>query len=593
MKTQSRLNNTKTKITLLLLLILIIFGVVLGLTSIKNDRPAIVYHQSQWNEYAPEIDRSAKAGQLIRPLTLKHVYGGVVPHHIPTTIPRLVDFYSRLKKTQPVKNFIVIGPDHTDAGKAPITISNASFFTAYGEVSPIDGLASKLQDAKLANIDESPFDPEHSVGSQILIISKIFPGANVTPIILRSDTTKDHAKALGKKLARLMDDETVLIASVDFSHYLPTDQAMALDQISGEVVRNLDLDALPLVTADSSKSMAVFMEVMNGKKATDTNDLTILNTNDLMQNSDYTTGYVFGFWGIGNKVPGQNDDNKTSTLLFVGDIMLSRGIEHITKKNNNWRYPFLKISDFIKNADLAFGNLEGPISKNGTKVGSIYSFQADPRSIEGLLYSGFDVLSIANNHIWDYGKEAFVDTLKILKDNGISYIGGGLSHEEAHQPIIKETKGTKIAYLGYTNLLPSSLGVRNAKPAVAFPDKDQIILDVQKAKTLADVIIVSFHWGDEYETRHNSFQENLAHIAIDAGANLVVGHHPHVVQEVEKYNGGYIAYSLGNFVFDQNFSEDTKSGLLLTVVIKNKKIDELKKHKIGFTSSYQPFLISQ
>ncbi|MFA6273385.1 MAG: AmmeMemoRadiSam system protein B [Candidatus Paceibacterota bacterium] len=593
MKIQSSLSNAKTKIILLFLLTLLILWVALGLVSVKSNGSEIIYHQSQLNEYAPEIERVVKAEQSVQPLNLEHIYGGVMSHHIPTTIPQLVEFYSRLKRTQSVRNFIVIGPDHTDAGKAPITISNASFFTAYGEVRPIDGLASKLQDAKLANIDESPFDPEHSVGSQILVISKIFPGAKVTPIILRSNTTKNHAEALGKMLATLIDDETVLIASVDFSHYLPTDQAMPLDQISGGVVRNLDLEALSLVTADSGKSMAVFMGVMNEKKAVDTDDLIILNTNDLMQNSDYTTGYVFGFWGIKNKASSQNNSNETSTLIFVGDIMLSRGINNIMNKNSDWHYPFLKTTDFLKNADLTFGNLEGPISRNGTKVGSIYSFEADPRSVEGLLYSGFDVLSVANNHIWDYGAEAFRDTLKILKDNGISYIGGGSSYEEAHTPVVREIRGTKIAYLGYTNLLPPSLGSMSSKPAIAFSDKDQIILDVQKAKTLADVVIVSFHWGDEYETHHNSFQENLAHISVNAGADLVVGHHPHVVQEVEKYNDGYIAYSLGNFVFDQNFSDDTKSGLLLTVVLKNKKIEEIKEQKIEFTYSYQPFLVSQ
>lgn len=298
MKIQLLLSNVKTKIAFLLLFILIVFGLVVSLTSVTSNRAQTIYHQSQWNAYAPEIDRSVKAEQSLQPLSLQHIYGGVVPHHIPTTIPRLVDSYSRLKQTQSVKNFIVIGPDHTDAGKAPITVSNVSFFTAYGEVRPVDGLALKLHDAKLANIEESPFDPEHSVGSQILLISKIFPGAKVTPIILRSDTTKDHAVALGKMLTTLIDDQTVLIASVDFSHYLSTDQAMPLDQISGEIVRNLDLDALSLLTADSTRSMAVFMEVMSAKKAIATDGLTILNTNDLMQNSDYTTGYVFGFWGI-------------------------------------------------------------------------------------------------------------------------------------------------------------------------------------------------------------------------------------------------------------------------------------------------------
>ncbi len=297
MQIQLLSNSTKTKVVILFLLLLAL-GIVVGLTSSKNNSSVLTYHQSQWNEYTPEIDRAAKAEQSVRTVNLKHVYGGVVSHHIPTTIPRLVEFYSRLKKTQTIKNFIVIGPDHTDAGQAPVTVSNANFFTTYGEVKPIEGLATKLENAKLANIEEAPFDSEHSVGSQILIISKIFPDAKVTPIILRSDTTEDHAKVLAQMLATLLNDETVLIASVDFSHYLPTDQAMPIDQISGEVIRNLDLEAIPLVKADSGKSMEVFMQTMSQKKAFDTDDFEILNTNDLMQNSDYTTGYVFGYWGV-------------------------------------------------------------------------------------------------------------------------------------------------------------------------------------------------------------------------------------------------------------------------------------------------------
>jgi AmmeMemoRadiSam system protein B len=167
----------------------------------KNTKADTVYHTSEWNEYAPEIERSIKSENTINQTDLGHVYGGVVSHHIPMTIPKLVDFYSSLKKTQEVKKFIIIGPDHTNAGKSPITVSNSRFFTVYGEMKPIDGLALKLQDLKLANIEEAPFDKEHSIGSQVLIISKIFPEAEVTPIILRSNTTKDQAEALGEMLS--------------------------------------------------------------------------------------------------------------------------------------------------------------------------------------------------------------------------------------------------------------------------------------------------------------------------------------------------------------------------------------------------------
>ncbi len=260
-----------------------------------------VYHVSEWNSYSPEIERALRQ-QLMQTkpteITLQQVYGSVVSHHIPTTIPKLVDIYSSLATKQSVKKFIIIGPDHTNSGKTPITVSDASFFTIYGEVKPIEGLASTLEAAKLATIQEAPFDKEHSIGSQILVISKIFPNANVTPIILRSNVTKEEAEALGRKLATFLDEDTVLIASVDFSHYLPTTQATPIDVISGNVIRNLDSDAISLVKADSSKSMLVFIRAMSEKKATDTSNFEIVNTNDLMQNSDYTTGYVFGFWGI-------------------------------------------------------------------------------------------------------------------------------------------------------------------------------------------------------------------------------------------------------------------------------------------------------
>lgn len=272
-------------------------GTFFGLTSVSN-RSETIYHQSRWNEYTPEIDRAVNAEKFLESVNLKHVYGLVLSHHIPTTIPRIVESYLKLKQKQSVKNFIVVGPDHNDAGKASVTVSNANFFTAYGEVKPIDGLALSLQNNKLANIEEAPFDTEHSVGSQILVISKIFPGARVTPIIIRSDTTDDQAIALGKKLATIVDDETVLVASVDFSHYLSTNQATPIDRISGEVIRNLDLKSLSLVKADSNKSVEIFMQAMISKNAYGTSDFTILNTNDFMQNSDNTTGYVFGCWGV-------------------------------------------------------------------------------------------------------------------------------------------------------------------------------------------------------------------------------------------------------------------------------------------------------
>jgi len=223
-----------------------------------------------------------------------------------------------------------------------------------------------------------------------------------------------------------------------------------------------------------------------------------------------------------------------------------------------------------------FANLESPISDQGSDSGKLFSFRADKKVVSGLKTAGFKAMSIANNHIWDYGKNAFEDTLINLTSNNILPVGSNLMGN-------KETinvQGTEVAFLGYTNLLKA--------PGVNFLELQKVVEDIKNAKKSADVVIVSIHWGQEYKSAESAAQISLAHEIIDAGADMVVGHHPHVVQNVEKYQGKYIAYSLGNFVFDQNFADETSHGLLLRVDLSGKKITNMEQIRIGFTSLYQP-----
>lgn len=279
-----------------------------------------------------------------------------------------------------------------------------------------------------------------------------------------------------------------------------------------------------------------------------------------------------------------------TTLVFVGDIMLSRGIDGIMKKRNDYDFPYALLGGFLSDADLTFANLESPVSTRGKKWGSIYSFRTDPHALVGLKNAGVDVVSIANNHIWDYGREAFDDTLQHLTDAGISYVGGGPDFASAHQGVLKEVNGVKIAFLAYTDLLPKSVSAGANYPGVSYLDPEQMIMDIQGAKNHADIVITSFHWGTEYMTKHNFYQENIAQKAIDAGASLVIGHHPHVVQEVEAYKDGYIAYSLGNFVFDQNFSPETSVGLALKVRLLGPKIEKIEQIQVKFSPLFQPYI---
>jgi len=289
------------------------------------------------------------------------------------------------------------------------------------------------------------------------------------------------------------------------------------------------------------------------------------------------------------------EKNSEITIFVVGDIMLDRGVEYKIGEEGkgDYSFPFLKIAEELRRADFVFGNLEGPISDKGQKVGSIYSFRADPKAVEGLKYAGFDILSVANNHIFDYGREALEDTFKRLKEAGIEYVGGGFDEKEAYSPLIKEINGTKIGFLAYTNLGPEAWEATEGKSGIAWIDEknlEKIKKGIEAAKQKSDVLIVSLHSGEEYAANPTSFQTSFARFAIDTGADLVVGHHPHVVQKIERYKDGWIAYSLGNFVFDQNFSANTMEGINLKITIKNKKIESIFPQKIKISDSFQPIL---
>lgn len=255
---------------------------------------------------------------------------------------------------------------------------------------------------------------------------------------------------------------------------------------------------------------------------------------------------------------------------------------------------FLKIAKELQEADILFGNLEGPISDKGQKVGSIYSFRMNPKAIDGLLFAGFDVLSVANNHMFDYGRKAMEDTFSRLRESGISYAGAGINETEAYSPIIMEVNGStgstqaKIAFLAFTNLGAPSWKATADKSGMALFSKDKLESAIKDAKNKADLVVVSFHFGDEYKNSPTQEQEMMARLAIDSGADLVVGHHPHVVEPLEEYKGKYIAYSLGNFIFDQNFSEDTMQGLMLKVVVGNKRIKEVTPVEFKINQYFQP-----
>jgi gamma-polyglutamate biosynthesis protein CapA len=249
----------------------------------------------------------------------------------------------------------------------------------------------------------------------------------------------------------------------------------------------------------------------------------------------------------------RSNEKQEIKLLFVGDVMMARYVEkRIKNLNKEYIYPFEKILNYLKTFDYVIANLEGPISDKGVKVGSKYSFRMKPEVAEALSKANINIVNLANNHIFDYGKVAFEDTLKNLEKNNIKYFGN------SYEPLIIEKEGAKIGFLGFSDFL-KHLEVKENKIGIATIN-DNISEIIKKAKEKVDILIVSFHWGEEYKKIANERQRKIAKIAIDSGADLVIGHHPHIIQNIEKYKDKFIFYSLGNFIFDQNFSKETMIG---------------------------------
>ncbi|NTV22462.1 MAG: CapA family protein [Candidatus Yonathbacteria bacterium] len=261
------------------------------------------------------------------------------------------------------------------------------------------------------------------------------------------------------------------------------------------------------------------------------------------------------------------------TLVAVGDVMLSRAVAE-RMRAHGVDYPFSETRDSIIEADIAFANLETPLVTGRTIAYGEMTFRADPESAGALARAGFDIVSLANNHTTNFGPEGLLATFRYLSDVGVFFIGAGKSRDEAYAPVLIERNGTTFAFLAYT-YAPDTYGLGSSPdlPGLAGLDTERMIQAVRTAKESADVVVVSMHAGDEYATEPSDVQKEFAHAAIDAGASLVIGHHPHVLQPSERYHDGLILYSLGNFIFDQ-ITPETQQSVIARVTFTDGVITE-------------------
>ncbi len=258
------------------------------------------------------------------------------------------------------------------------------------------------------------------------------------------------------------------------------------------------------------------------------------------------------------------------TIVAVGDVQLGRGVGQAIARHGI-DYPFARVRRLICSADLALANLECALSRDGVPISKRFSFKADPAAADGLRHAGFGVAILANNHSLDCGREALPESLNALRTCGLLSVGAGRDAPEAAAPLLIERNGLRIAILARTFILPEGIIYREDAPTVAVYDPNRINGEVHAARQQSDIVIVSLHWGIEYARQPQEEQRRIAHRLIDAGASLVLGHHPHTPQPVERYHHGLIAYSLGNFVFDPA-GDGGRHGLLLRCILTRKGV---------------------
>ena len=245
------------------------------------------------------------------------------------------------------------------------------------------------------------------------------------------------------------------------------------------------------------------------------------------------------------------DGDSLIVLNFAGDVTFANHFEQHVK--NHFEYPFAKFPEFAE-ADISMVNLENPLTKGGIAAEKLFVFRARPKYVRVLERGGVDIVNLANNHMYDYGEQGLRNTIETLDRAGIRHVGAGVNEKKARTPVILIKSGLRLGFLAYYGLRRHS----GSHPATAdsagtaLRNLKYIREDIRALRDSADLIFVNFHWGLEKEHYPQPEQIWFAHKTLDYGADMIIGHHPHVLQGIERYKDKYIAYSLGNFIFGGN-----------------------------------------
>lgn len=472
----------------------------------------------------------------------------IVPHHNLVSAQRSQLFADAIAAGARSKKIVLLSPNHYESGTGLIQTTDQIWETSLGTIQPNSALIAELLAAGVKN-EPTSFNNEHGIRTILPDIVTYFPDATIVPLILSNRLTQQQSTDLANLLNQQCSD-CLVIVSVDFSHYQPAILADLHDKLSLRALQNLDLDALYAeVEVDSPSSLVVAAQIAKQRQAQRFTLKNQTNSGNLIQDYDEpTTTHIFAWYAAGDPV----SPAPSLTFLLGGDVMLDRSVaDQYFFKTGDFTTILSRWSDrTFWGTDLAMLNLEGPISPtpvdNNTQANNLV-FNFPPESIKVVTGLNLNAVSLANNHSLNAGKSGLANTEKVLSDAKVTPIGG---------PSDSDTVKT-ATFTGQT----INLHVITVHTLSSNPNLTTLIQSLKKTDN--DRVLIFPHWGTEYATKHSSSQASQAHAWVEAGADLVVGAHPHVVQDAEVYQGVPIIYSLGNFIFDQWFSVETQRGMMI------------------------------
>lgn len=282
-------------------------------------------------------------------------------------------------------------------------------------------------------------------------------------------------------------------------------------------------------------------------------------------------------------------------VVFIGDVIPARMVERrVLALGGDYTLPFLHVAPSLRSADLTVANLDSALSNEIEPPLDPYTlrFVASGRVCQGLLFAGIDAISLATNHSMNFGQAGLTDTITLLERAGITPFGAGETLEQARRPALFEIEGVTFALLGYDAVSGSYYGAGDSWGGTANAAPETVAADVAAAQDVADVVIPYFHWGREYTNWPTAQQQELAHLAIEAGADVVVGSHTHWAQAFENYQGVPIFYSLGNFVFDQMWAIETRRSIVVRLIFRGTHLVNVRLQVTQIEGFFQPRFIA-